>query len=131
ASSCAFAKSSCPWAWAISPRARNFFLSRPDLHQLERLLQRVHPLLVGIEFCGGVVQRLPGDNPSACQLLRAIQNPLIVGESGLGFVEIVLRLLDLFRARSVPQLRKISPGIGSGAFGLLITSTELLILQTH
>ena len=79
----------------------NLLCPRANLRELKRLFQGIHALLVGVELGCRIVECLPRDHTSARQFLRAIESELIVHQRSAGFIQIVLRLLNFFRPRSV------------------------------
>jgi hypothetical protein len=56
---------------------------------------------------------------------------LIIGQSGSGFIQVMLRLLNFLGTRSVLQFFKISAGILGRAFRLFILCAEFIIFQPY
>ena len=106
----------------LSTSTFDLFRTRADLHQLKSFLQRVHALLIGIEFGGRVIELLMRNNACGGKLFDAIQSCLVIDQRGAGFVEIMLRFLNLFRTRAVLKLVEISLRVIDSSFGLLVGS---------
>ncbi len=91
--------------------ARDLFLPRTNLGQLETLVQRIHPLLVSLKLGGGIVERLLREHAFGDQAAGTIERDLVVDQRGPGFIEIVLGLLNFLGTRSILQFFEISLGI--------------------
>ncbi len=82
-----------------------------EFSELEAFVQRVYPLLVRVKFRRGIIQGLSREHTLRDQIVGAIQGDLVIDQRGFGFVEIVLGLLNFFRARSILQFLKVSPRV--------------------
>jgi len=112
-------------------RARNLLLPRADLHHLKSFVERIDPLLIGIELCSGIVESLAGNDAGGGKLLRAIQNQLVIDQSGTGLIQVVLCLLNFLRPRPVFEFIQIRARIIQGALCLVVSRAKLLILKPH
>ena len=64
-------------------------------------------------------------------MFDAIQSCLVIDQRGAGFIEIMLRFLNLFRTRAMLKLVEISLRVIDSSFGLLVGSAKFLVFETN